>query len=65
MGEKDYAMKFGGLGEYIISGMVKMYVPDLEITFLPEGNHFIQEQFPEKVSQLLVSFLNKHKWPIA
>lgn len=61
MGEKDYALKFGAIEEYITSGMVKEYVPDLETIFLPEGNHFVQEQFPEKVNQLLVSFLNKHK----
>ncbi|CAI9089445.1 OLC1v1024017C1 [Oldenlandia corymbosa var. corymbosa] len=59
MGEKDYAMKFGSLGEYITSGMVRIYVPDLEINFVPEGNHFVQEQFPDKVNHLLVAFLRK------
>ncbi|CAI9089447.1 OLC1v1024019C1 [Oldenlandia corymbosa var. corymbosa] len=59
MGEKDYAMHFSGMGDYIKSGMVKKYVPDLEITFVPEGNHFIQEQLPDKVNQLLIAFLNK------
>ncbi|KAL3509405.1 hypothetical protein ACH5RR_028806 [Cinchona calisaya] len=61
MGEKDYALKFGDLEQYIKSGMVKEYVPDLETIFLPEGNHFVQEQFPEKVNPLLITFLNKHK----
>ncbi|XP_071904934.1 epoxide hydrolase 3-like [Coffea arabica] len=61
MGEKDYALKFASLGEYISSGKVKEYVPELEITFLPEGTHFVQEQFPDKVNQLLLTFLNKHK----
>lgn len=61
MGEKDYALKFAGLGDYITSGKVKEYVPELEITFLPEGTHFVQEQFPDKVNQLLLTFLNKHK----
>ncbi|XP_071906212.1 epoxide hydrolase 2-like [Coffea arabica] len=46
MGEKDYV--FVHQGEYLTSGAVKQYVPDLEIIFLPEGNHFVQEQFPEK-----------------
>lgn len=59
MGEKDYALKFGGLEQYISSGMVKEYVPNLEIIFLPEGSHFVQEQFPQQVNQLIISFLNK------
>ncbi|XP_060202060.1 uncharacterized protein LOC132630505 [Lycium barbarum] len=59
MGEKDYALKFGGLEHFISSGMVKEYVPNLEITFLPEGSHFVQEQFPEQVNQLIITFLNK------
>ncbi|CAA6655684.1 unnamed protein product [Spirodela intermedia] len=48
MGEKDY------------SGTVKNYVPDLDIKFMPEGSHFVQEQFPEEVNQFLLSFLKKH-----
>lgn len=63
MGEKDYV--YANLREYLTGGAVKNYVPDLEITFLPEGNHFVQEQFPDKVNQLLVTFLNKHKRPLA
>ncbi|CAN4087224.1 unnamed protein product [Withania somnifera] len=59
MGEKDYALKFAGLEHYISSGMVKEYVPNLEITYLPEGCHFVQEQFPEQVNQLIITFLNK------
>ncbi|XP_059301353.1 uncharacterized protein LOC132053376 [Lycium ferocissimum] len=59
MGEKDYALKFGGLEHFISSGMVKEYVPNLETTFLPEGSHFVQEQFPEQVNQLIITFLNK------
>ncbi|KAH0719872.1 hypothetical protein KY290_006494 [Solanum tuberosum] len=59
MGEKDYALKFGGLEHFISSGMVKEYVPNLEITFLPEGSHFVQEQFPQQVNQLIINFLNK------
>ncbi|KAH0723782.1 hypothetical protein KY289_006826 [Solanum tuberosum] len=59
MGEKDYALKFGGFEHFISSGMVKEYVPNLEITFLPEGSHFVQEQFPQQVNQLIINFLNK------
>ncbi|PHU04341.1 hypothetical protein BC332_25163 [Capsicum chinense] len=61
MGEKDYALKFGSLEQYITSGMVKEYVPNLETIFLPEGSHFVQEQFPDKVNQLIITFLNKLK----
>ncbi|KAF8413909.1 hypothetical protein HHK36_001905 [Tetracentron sinense] len=60
MGGKDYVIKFPGREDYITSGKVKEYVPDLEITFLPEGTHFVQEQFPDQVNQLIISFLNNH-----
>ncbi|PIN12654.1 Soluble epoxide hydrolase [Handroanthus impetiginosus] len=60
MGEKDYVLKFGEFDHYIRSGIVKNYVPDLEVTFIPEGTHFVQEQFPDKVNKLLITFLNKH-----
>ncbi|KAG5545361.1 hypothetical protein RHGRI_017736 [Rhododendron griersonianum] len=60
MGEKDYVLKFLGIAEYITSGKVKEYVPDLETIFMPEGTHFVQEQLPDQVNQLIISFLNKH-----
>lgn len=60
MGEKDYFFKFPGVEDYIRNGKAKSYVPDLEISFLPEGTHFAQEQFPEQVNQLLLSFLTRH-----
>ncbi|KAK3022242.1 hypothetical protein RJ639_046030 [Escallonia herrerae] len=61
MGEKDYALKFGNLAEYISGGVVKQYVPNLEVTYLQEGSHFVQEQFPDQVNSLILAFLNKHK----
>lgn len=60
MGEKDYVMKFHGYEDYIRGGKVKDYVPDLDVNFIPEGNHFVQEQLPEQVNQLIISFLDKH-----
>lgn len=60
MGEKDYAMKFGGFEHYIRSGMVKNNVPDLETVFVPQGTHFVQEQFPDEVNSILIKFLKKH-----
>lgn len=60
MGGKDYVNKFPGMEDYINSGKVKQFVPNLEIVFLPEGTHFVQEQSPEEVNQLIVTFLGKH-----
>ncbi|KAK7263645.1 hypothetical protein RJT34_31239 [Clitoria ternatea] len=59
MGEKDYVFKFPGMEDYIRSGAVKQFVPDLEIIYIPEGNHFVHEQLPEKVNQLIIEFLDK------
>lgn len=60
MGGKDYFLKFPGTKDYIESGKVKEYVSDLEIKSSTEGTHFIQEQFPDHVNQLIISFLGKH-----
>lgn len=58
MGEKDYVLKFPGMEDYIRSGIVKKFVPNLEVIFVPEGNHFIQEQLPQEVNQRILSFLS-------
>jgi pimeloyl-ACP methyl ester carboxylesterase len=60
MGSKDYVLKIPGIEDYINSGTVKEFVPNLEITFLPEGTHFVHEQSPDEVNQLILSFLGKH-----
>ncbi|KAH0985647.1 hypothetical protein GBA52_012824 [Prunus armeniaca] len=60
MGGKDYVYKFPGMEDYINTGKVKQFVPKLEIVFLPEGTHFVQEQSPEEVNQLIITFLGKH-----
>ncbi|PON36799.1 Epoxide hydrolase-like [Parasponia andersonii] len=60
MGSKDYVYKFPGIGDFINSGKVKEFVPKLDIVFLPEGTHFVQEQSPEEVNQLILKFLAKH-----
>ncbi|OIW08380.1 hypothetical protein TanjilG_03056 [Lupinus angustifolius] len=59
MGEKDYVLKFPGIEDNIRSGAVKNIVPNLEIIYIPEGSHFVHEQFPEKVNQLIIEFLDK------
>ncbi|KAK0589384.1 hypothetical protein LWI29_013531 [Acer saccharum] len=59
MGEKDYVLKFPGMEDFIRSGEVKNFMPNLEIKFMAEGNHFVQEQLPEEVNQLIISFFNK------
>ncbi|KAI3983607.1 hypothetical protein MKX01_000619 [Papaver californicum] len=60
MGGKDYILKLPGIEEYIASGAVKEHVPDLEIKFLPEGNHFLREQYPDEVNELIITFLKKY-----
>ena len=59
MGEKDYVFKFPGMEDYIRSGAVKNFVPDLEIVYIPDGSHFVHEQMPEKVNQFIIEFLDK------
>ncbi|XP_073001010.1 epoxide hydrolase 1-like [Typha latifolia] len=60
MGEKDYVFKIPGMEDYIRSGTVKKFVPDLEIIYMPEGSHFVQEQSPDQVNQLILTFLKNH-----
>ena len=60
LGEKDYCMNYPGMEDYIRSETVKHLVPDLDIIFLAEGNHFMHEQLPEQVNQLILTFLDKH-----
>ncbi|KAL6573953.1 hypothetical protein OROHE_001495 [Orobanche hederae] len=57
MGGKDYSLKFPGIEDYIKSGRTKVYVPNYETAYLPEGSHFMQEQFPDEVNHLLLNFL--------
>nr|XP_043610597.1 bifunctional epoxide hydrolase 2-like [Erigeron canadensis] len=57
-GEADYVLKIPGIHEYVTSGEVKKYVPKLETIYVPHGSHFIQEQFPDHVNQLILTFLN-------
>ncbi|MBA0572456.1 hypothetical protein Golob_002797 [Gossypium lobatum] len=60
MGEKDYVMKSPGMEDYIRKGIVKQFMPNLDIIFMSEGNHFVQEQLPEQVNELILSFLTKN-----
>ena len=60
MGNKDYTLKFPGIEDYINSGKLNEFVPDLEIVFLPEGTHFVQEQSPDQINELILTFLRKY-----
>ncbi|KAF5745971.1 bifunctional epoxide hydrolase 2-like [Tripterygium wilfordii] len=60
MGDKDYVLKMPGMEEFIRGGQMKHIIPNLDVTFLAEGSHFVQEQFPDQVNALIISFLNKN-----
>lgn len=62
MGEKDYVLKFPGMEEYLKNGaiLMKQIIPNLDVTYVEEGCHFVHEQFPEHVNHLIISFLDKH-----
>ncbi|XP_050204546.1 uncharacterized protein LOC126654656 [Mercurialis annua] len=60
MGKKDYLLNFAGMEDYIRNGDLTNLVPDLETIFMEEGSHFVHEQLPQQVNELLISFLNKH-----
>ena len=63
MGEKDYVYK---LFESVLKdSTMGMFAPDLKIAYVPEGSHFVQEQFPDKVNELLIGFLKDHPVPVA
>ncbi|KAI3765046.1 hypothetical protein L2E82_15067 [Cichorium intybus] len=59
MGEKDYFFKFPGVEDSINGDEMKKYVPNLEVTYMVDGSHFVQEQFPNDVNQLILAFLGK------
>lgn len=60
MGGKDYVLKFPGMEDLTKGEKAKELVPNLEVTFIPEGTHFVQEQFPQQVNNLILAFLAKH-----
>ncbi|KAK0591309.1 hypothetical protein LWI29_038258 [Acer saccharum] len=59
LGEKDYVLKFPGIEDFIRSDQLKDFIPNMEMKFMAEGNHFVQEQLPEQVNQLIINFLHK------
>ncbi|CAN1284179.1 Epoxide hydrolase A [Linum perenne] len=62
MGSKDYVLKFPTMEDYA-KNTVKQFVPDLKTVFMAEGTHFVQEQLPEEVNQLILDFLRARIWP--
>ncbi|XP_076942193.1 epoxide hydrolase 3-like [Bidens hawaiensis] len=56
-----YLVKFSGMEDYVKSGTVQKFVPNLEVEFLPQGCHFVHEQFPDKINKLILDFLNRNK----
>ncbi|CAA0825259.1 alpha/beta-Hydrolases superfamily protein [Striga hermonthica] len=55
-----YGASYEKSEDYIRSGMAKSYAPKLEIAFVPEGSHFVQEQLPNEVNSLILNFLKSH-----
>ncbi|CAN6355880.1 unnamed protein product [Urochloa humidicola] len=66
MGSKDYSSKLAEFEDDAGSGMRTMerFVPDLKMVLIPEGSHFVQEQLPEQVNELLLGFFKDHPVPI-
>jgi pimeloyl-ACP methyl ester carboxylesterase len=59
-GERDCSCRHPSRYQAMKEGVMYKYVRDLEITSIPEGCHFVQEQFPDQVNQLIVSFIKGH-----
>jgi pimeloyl-ACP methyl ester carboxylesterase len=53
----DYTFKLPGFEAAVRGGMMNSFAPDLKVAFVPEGSHFVQEQFPEQVNELLLDLL--------
>jgi pimeloyl-ACP methyl ester carboxylesterase len=51
-GEKDIA-----LGKELTYGMEDLFSGPFKIEYLPEGTHWVIEEYPEKVSQLILEFI--------
>ncbi|PAN20799.1 hypothetical protein PAHAL_3G412100 [Panicum hallii] len=62
-GGKDYSSKLAGFEDDAESCTVDRFVPGVKTAFIPEGSHFVQEQLPEQVNELLLGFFEEH--PVA
>jgi pimeloyl-ACP methyl ester carboxylesterase len=60
MGEKDYVYKLPGFESALKDGIMGMFASDLKIAYIEKGSHFVQEQFPDRVNELLIRFLKDH-----
>ncbi|KAL3574441.1 hypothetical protein D5086_025054 [Populus alba] len=59
--DKRDDMEFdAGMEDYTKSEQLKHFVPDLDSVFLDEGNHFVHENLPKQVNELIITFLTKH-----
>jgi pimeloyl-ACP methyl ester carboxylesterase len=58
-GEKDLVMGFPGVKAYVNRNF-KSFVPNLkEIVMLKNGGHFIQQEQPDKVNELIIAFFHE------
>ncbi|XP_057816590.2 uncharacterized protein LOC131029924 [Cryptomeria japonica] len=60
LGTEDYSLKFPGREAYLSGQVVNADVPNVDIKLIPEGGHFVQEQFPEEINKITIGFLNEH-----
>jgi len=57
-GDKDIVMGFPGVRAYV-SRNFKSFVPNLKEIVTLKGGHFIQQEQPERVNELIVNFLHE------
>lgn len=58
-GDNDLVIKFPGLKDYVDKDL-KKFVPNLKDVVYLEGGHFIQQEQPAKVNELLIGFFKEH-----
>lgn len=56
IGDRDYTWQMGGMRE-TEQGMI----PKLKVVHIEEGTHFVQEQFPKQINELLIDFFTSHE----
>ena len=53
LGGKDYAIKIAN----VINQDNSQLLPHMKVVHIEHGNHFVQEQFPQEVNEIIIEFL--------